>query len=300
MPWAYYQAAPPDQQIEYLRGDEWLVLDGLHPTLSRVQTRLASVRGAARVSGTQAGASAPFETPVELVCDTLAIDGDRQTFSLVWRGRVDVAHLDAITVAAALEAPGVPVDWVRIGNEAATVAPTVPDRSRVPLNLRGTELTVEPKGPALPFQKNASAAAVLARLPSSSRPPQKSFGGTALALSDLPPRDRPHMPFAPTGPREAPSIAQAPPPVAAESAAMEGAKLEAPTPPSPLAPPASEPEDAPIAASPAAPPWRQDPEPAAPPPDAAPPPAPPPPPTLAGPPPVSAQVKKGVYGRFGR
>src|SRR5262249_47275777 len=30
--WSYFQAAPPDQRIPLLRGDEWIVLEGLHPT----------------------------------------------------------------------------------------------------------------------------------------------------------------------------------------------------------------------------------------------------------------------------
>src|SRR5262249_29816210 len=36
----YFQTAPFDQQVEYLRGGEWLVIDGVHPTLPRVSTRL--------------------------------------------------------------------------------------------------------------------------------------------------------------------------------------------------------------------------------------------------------------------
>lgn len=117
MPWHYFQAAPPDQQIEHLRGGEWLVLDGLHPTRPRVQTCLPAARGAARVVVRRAGA-APAEQAIDLACDTLAIDGDRQTFSLTWRGRYEVADgeaaLPSLLVVAALDAPGVPVDWARL------------------------------------------------------------------------------------------------------------------------------------------------------------------------------------------
>src|SRR6185295_17776713 len=56
MPWDYFQSAPPDQQIEPLRGGEWLVLDGVHPTLARISTRVPMARGAARVVMARPGA----------------------------------------------------------------------------------------------------------------------------------------------------------------------------------------------------------------------------------------------------
>ncbi|WP_437274387.1 DUF2169 domain-containing protein [Sorangium sp. So ce375] len=125
MPWGYFQAAPPDQLVDHLRGDEWLVLDGLHPTLPRVQTRLPSARGVARVIARSAG-SPPVERPVEMVCDTLAIDGDRQEFALVWRGRVEVPGgedaLPSLVVAAALEVPGRDVDWARLWAQAPALS----------------------------------------------------------------------------------------------------------------------------------------------------------------------------------
>ncbi|WP_437540805.1 DUF2169 domain-containing protein [Sorangium sp. So ce367] len=125
VPWGYFQAAPPDQLVDHLRGDEWLVLDGLHPTLPRVQTRLPSARGVARVIEQSAGAP-PVERQVEMVCDTLAIDGDRQELALVWRGRVEVpggeAALPSLVVAAALVVPGRDVDWARLWPQASALS----------------------------------------------------------------------------------------------------------------------------------------------------------------------------------
>lgn len=125
-PWEYFQAAPPDQQIEYLHGGEWLVLDGLHPQMPRVQTRLANARGAARILIARGGL-APDESRVELVCDSLAIDGDRQALSVVWRGHFPVAGdesaLPTLRVLAGLEAPGAAVDWARLATEARAHAP---------------------------------------------------------------------------------------------------------------------------------------------------------------------------------
>src|SRR5262249_55549327 len=45
---AYFQAAPPAQRIDYLQGDEWVVLEGLHPTLEQVRMHLPKVAGLAR------------------------------------------------------------------------------------------------------------------------------------------------------------------------------------------------------------------------------------------------------------
>src|SRR5205807_381472 len=54
-PWDYLQAAPPDQQIELLRGDEWIAVDGMHPSLPRLQTRLPGARALVHVHARQRG-----------------------------------------------------------------------------------------------------------------------------------------------------------------------------------------------------------------------------------------------------
>ena len=49
--WSYFQAAPVDQRTDFLGGDEWIVLEGLHPALPLLRTRLPGVRGMARIHG---------------------------------------------------------------------------------------------------------------------------------------------------------------------------------------------------------------------------------------------------------
>ncbi|APR77093.1 Vegetative cell wall protein gp1 precursor (Hydroxyproline-rich glycoprotein 1) [Minicystis rosea] len=140
MPWDYYQSAPRDQQIEPLRGGEWLVLDGVHPSLPRVQTRLPATRGAARIRIRRPGA-APEDRPVEMVCDTLAIDGDRQTLSMVWRGRFEISGgepaLASHLVLAALEMPGAVADWGRIAASAADAPASAAAPASVPVEGAG-------------------------------------------------------------------------------------------------------------------------------------------------------------------
>jgi uncharacterized protein YjbI with pentapeptide repeats len=107
--WRYFHAAPADQQTEFLHGDEWIVLDALHPTLPRLQSRLPSVRAVARWSFSSG--SAP-SWPIELSADTLVINAETQLCSLIWRGHVPLEQADAaarMRVIAGVTLPGYPL-----------------------------------------------------------------------------------------------------------------------------------------------------------------------------------------------
>ncbi|WP_437970753.1 DUF2169 domain-containing protein [Sorangium sp. So ce260] len=105
--WSYFQAAPPDQQIDLLRGDEWIVLENLHPAAPRLEMRLPKARGVARIEGLSASAAAGGGT-LELCADTLRIDGAEQRCTVVWRQIVPVPGEDAL--AAVRIAAGVAID----------------------------------------------------------------------------------------------------------------------------------------------------------------------------------------------
>ena len=110
--WRFFQAAPADQQLDRLHGDEWIVLDGMHPALPRVMSRLPQVAALARRQMTS-GAEVT-EHPVELRADMLVIDADRLLASVVWRGRFVVPRaemLAATRMLVGLEMPGKPVTW---------------------------------------------------------------------------------------------------------------------------------------------------------------------------------------------
>ncbi|MEZ4309420.1 MAG: DUF2169 domain-containing protein [Polyangiaceae bacterium] len=111
--WRYFQTAPLDQQVERLTGDEWIVIDGVHPTWPRVRVKLPSARARARIRGL---ASVPGQAPVELTltADTLRIDADEQLCTLVFRGRFAVpaeAALGALDIEAGVETRGEPIAW---------------------------------------------------------------------------------------------------------------------------------------------------------------------------------------------
>ncbi|KYF93008.1 hypothetical protein BE17_25160, partial [Sorangium cellulosum] len=84
---AYFNTAPPDQQVEQLRGDERIVLEHLHADHARLETQLERVLPRAVV---QRSAGAAGE--IRLRCDTLCIDADRGTCALTWRGVVPLQH----------------------------------------------------------------------------------------------------------------------------------------------------------------------------------------------------------------
>ena len=129
----YFQAAPADQQVPYLAGDESLVLDGLHPQIERLTTYLPQVR--ANVSlFSKANPQTPQELPMCL--DTLSIFTESQAAYVVFRSYLPirenmVAVLRALASIEAAEKPGsaqIQASAVSSGEHApvATRPPTTP------------------------------------------------------------------------------------------------------------------------------------------------------------------------------
>ncbi|XXX80300.1 DUF2169 domain-containing protein [Sorangium sp. So ce134] len=155
--WRYFHAAPPDQQLPFLHGDEWLVLDGLHPGLPRVQTQLPSARALARRYPAGAGGQGQ---PVELAADTLVIDADRQICSVVWRGSFALDRAEdraSIRVCAGLELPGHPLSWPSLEQAAPPqhTRPSAPGGLGTTLPVSGTSRA---SAPVLPFSPSSAAA----------------------------------------------------------------------------------------------------------------------------------------------
>jgi hypothetical protein len=110
--WSYFHAAPEDQRIPYLRGDEWIVLDGMHPSLLRVLSRLPKVSGVARILPIRRGEE--LGDAVAMVGDTLAIDADAQVCAVTWRGSFPIgssADIGRVLIAGAVATAGEAVDW---------------------------------------------------------------------------------------------------------------------------------------------------------------------------------------------
>lgn len=84
--WTFFNAAPPDQQLQgrFLRGDEPLRFDNMHPDVASYECRLSAERVRLFVNRRK-GPSLVFEE-VPLRLDTLFADMDAETVTLVWRG----------------------------------------------------------------------------------------------------------------------------------------------------------------------------------------------------------------------
>ncbi|WP_437977177.1 DUF2169 domain-containing protein [Sorangium sp. So ce295] len=94
---AYFNSAPPDQQVDRLAPDERIALENLHPEHPRLVTRLDGV-----VPRVVLRAPHQPERWLDLRCDTLWIDTDRGVCCVTWRGSVpyEVARKAEIHVTA--------------------------------------------------------------------------------------------------------------------------------------------------------------------------------------------------------
>ncbi len=120
--WGYFQSAPIDQQAPTLRGDEWIVLDGIDAGTPRIKTQLPRVRARARVYALQGGASQ--EVPMAL--DTVAIDGDRMVVTTTFRGTFPVSGTEALAsfkVLCGVETNGVELAWPSVDRPPQPAAP---------------------------------------------------------------------------------------------------------------------------------------------------------------------------------
>ncbi len=191
--WSYFQVAPPDQQIDALRGDEWIVLDGLHPTAPRLASRLPSAVAVARAYR-QAGAGQ--SEPLALLPDSIAIDGDRQVCDVVWRGSLPVsgeAALSSLQILAALELPGQPVVWPPRVPEARPAARLAAGRGARAASLDGATLAdpgdPSPARAATPFDGKpaaTAAASLYAKAGAQVVRAPEAWTGTLATPDDLP------------------------------------------------------------------------------------------------------------------
>lgn len=92
--WGYFNAAPRDQQLDgYLRGDEEVALEGMHPEQSVLRTRLPGLR---IIAIREDHDGTVTRLPMNL--DTLWIDADALAFHLTWRGVTDVVTFEALEI----------------------------------------------------------------------------------------------------------------------------------------------------------------------------------------------------------
>ncbi|MGB2954897.1 MAG: DUF2169 domain-containing protein, partial [Anaerolineales bacterium] len=90
--WSFFNAAPPDMQVPgYLKGDEKLYFENLHPDLPKYRSELPGLRAKCFISETCEDNEENLgfrEVPLNL--DTLWIDMEAERLVLVWRGSVNI------------------------------------------------------------------------------------------------------------------------------------------------------------------------------------------------------------------
>ena len=94
--WGHFNAAPEDMQVEgYLRGDEELYFQNLHPVHSEYTSRLPGIRVRCFVNRrTSPDAEQTEFVEVSMNLDTLWADMETEQVVLVWRGWTQVASED--------------------------------------------------------------------------------------------------------------------------------------------------------------------------------------------------------------
>jgi hypothetical protein len=140
--WGYFQAAPADQRGPFLMGDEWVVLDGLHPTKKRITLQLPGLSACASFCWHG------VKKEVALWADGLHVDGDHRRVTVRWRGCFEVERSEGLRDAVVEGA--VLVDGQKVAlspdvlNDAARTE-TMDERDRS-LLLAGPASTI-PGGP---------------------------------------------------------------------------------------------------------------------------------------------------------
>jgi uncharacterized protein YjbI with pentapeptide repeats len=237
----FFQTAPADQQIDYLRGDEWIVLDNLHPTLPRLASRLPGIRGGCRLHSPLPGGGYGPGRVITLRLDTLAIDGNAAQCTVIFRGNFSVPEgekaLSSLRVVCGVELAGQAISWPEpreLGDWRGALAapaalPAAPAHGRTAALSEDQQAWLAAQR-TVPFSGDSSAPA--APIPPASPPAARASGGTA-PLSDALQAELAalrSLPFGQTPPEVpvlvAPRAPVAPPPLAAPTgpSALAGPK----------------------------------------------------------------------------
>ncbi len=182
--WAYFDAAPEDQRVDFLRGDEWVGFEGMSSQLPRVQSCLPGVRARASVYG--AAPELRAGRPLPLAADTLSIDADHLLCSVVWRGSFPVAReqdLAALHVFAGVETAGAPLSFpatYAVQPTRTPAAPPPPDmNATVSVGQLISPFAALPFAPAAEPPRSESAP----RPPARPAPPSPLLGSGTLEIA---------------------------------------------------------------------------------------------------------------------
>jgi len=163
--WSYFQAAPEAQRCELLRGDEWVVLDGMNAEHARLASALPKAMAHAFLVplSPQAAAAINAESvhsyvPVALVADGLHVDAQALLATVTWRGVVllrSEEHLAELAITAGVALGGASLAWPAASELAALVhavrAPAAQGEPAPVLDATASIAIGQGTGPVIPF-----------------------------------------------------------------------------------------------------------------------------------------------------
>ncbi|MDI1435957.1 DUF2169 family type VI secretion system accessory protein, partial [Polyangium sorediatum] len=193
----YFNAAPPDQQTDFIPPNARILLENLHPSVPRLVTSLPGLAPVFLVEGRGQG-------PQPMRADTLWIDTDRLLCTLTFRAQIPIrlrdepgevkVWLDSAPpskAAAAPEAPPRPQKSIPPSEEAEGKAPRL--KPPPAQTIADPSLAQGATGRVLPFQSTPGAAPEPARPPASGgrlpflSAPASSLSAPAAAPPAAPP-----------------------------------------------------------------------------------------------------------------
>lgn len=182
---AFFQTAPSDQRVSRLEGDEWLVLDGLHPSLPRFRTQLPGLAASARITNPRQIAG-----PIEIKLDRLSIDMNGLFAELDYRGTMSLAALPAGLAVVAGVASLDDLDPEPTVTKPRPIELPKPDLGTTWTNVR------EPAqpGPALPFHAVRAEPEEESETTVTSLDELRALAGGALPFPMPPTEPRPNIP----------------------------------------------------------------------------------------------------------
>ena len=227
---SYFNVAPADQQLDDLPSDCRIALENLHPQHPTLATTLPGHRARALCD--------LASIDIELVCDTLLIDTDRQVCTLTWRGSFWAESFAADErVIVALETPDArtSADALRRSIPSGESTMTLMARPRVHAPLPFSQNAPGANTPSRPAPELAGTPFQAARVPREVAPALAGIASTALGTQQLPdpPASMPTpprgalAPMAPPPPPPAPVQGLAPPPPVMRAAPPPPATLDA-------------------------------------------------------------------------
>lgn len=184
--WTYFGSVPPEQTGPLLRGDEWLVLEGLSPRHPVLRTQLPGAWVSVRVSLPLADGG---PLPLVVRADMLRIDGERGQCSILWRGSFPVADettIDQHSIWVTVGLPGEAQDvWPPTqGALAGSLAPELAAAQPPPATAPATSAAAPATRAAAPGLDAPPRAAPVVSAPASRSPwsqGQPATGGAPLA-----------------------------------------------------------------------------------------------------------------------